>query len=94
MQVNTVVFNCCTACTEAVPKNSGLLFSFYIQLWFSTTHSVIIYRSDHNTMGVSPFFDEGGLPDLKKAHLEENIKQKDKVKEDNNKQFVLRLYKH
>lgn len=45
-------------------------------------------------MGASPFFDEGRLSALKRSHLEENIKQKDEVKEDNNKQFVLRLYKH
>lgn len=44
-------------------------------------------------MGTFPFSDEGGLPALKRSHLEENIKQKDEVKEDNNKQFVLRLYK-
>lgn len=29
-------------------------------------------------MGASPFFDEGGLPALKRSHLEENIKQEDK----------------
>lgn len=29
-------------------------------------------------MSAAPFFDEGGLPALKKSHLEENIKQKDK----------------
>lgn len=29
-------------------------------------------------MGGSAFFDEGGFPALKRSHLEENMKQKDK----------------